>query len=64
MAGRVLDAQGQALSGADLRIYSLASGNSTCAAQDYTCLAPPRLIAEGTVQGDGSVDVLLPAAKR
>jgi hypothetical protein len=45
-----------------VNLYSVAPSNAACQG-DYTCLAPPRLIAEGLVLADGSVSVLLPAGQ-
>jgi hypothetical protein len=60
--GTVFDAAGTPLVGADVKLYLLSSHNLACATNDYACLAPPRLIAEGTVAPDGTVSVLLPGA--
>ncbi len=62
VVGRVTDSLGQPLIGADVRIYSVVPPKANCSTADDTCLAPPRLIAEGISVASGTVPVLLPAA--
>jgi hypothetical protein len=53
---------GEAVIGADVRVYSVAPSNyqnATCS--DPSCLAPPRLIAQSTTDPTGRAPVVLPA---
>jgi hypothetical protein len=59
--GQIEDSMGAPLVGAAVRFYTVASSNAACQTGDYTCLAPPRLLAEANTGMDGSVGVLLPA---
>jgi hypothetical protein len=60
VVGNVADALNLPLVGASVWIYSVAPHNSQCAPADYACLQPPRLIAQGTADTDGNVNLLLP----
>jgi hypothetical protein len=59
----VLDPRGAALAHANVRLYTIAPG---CygAADPSTCMAPPRLRAEGSSSSGGLVDFILPSAPR
>lgn len=59
--GVVHDPSGAALPHANVRIYTVSSGNAACAPTDQQCLAPPRLRAETTSGSDGIVAVILPS---
>jgi hypothetical protein len=59
--GVVHDPTGAPLPHATVRIYTVSSGNSGCAADNEQCLAPPRLRAESTSGSDGIVAVILPS---
>ncbi len=59
--GVVQDPSGAALARANVRIYTVTSGNDACAPTDQQCLAPPRLRAEGASGSDGTVAVILPS---
>ena len=59
--GVVHDPSGAPLAQADVRLYTVTSGNTTCAPTDQQCLAPPRLRAEGSSGSDGIVALILPS---
>ena len=59
--GVVDDPAGAPLAHADVRIYTVASGNGACAPTDEECLVPPRLRAESSSGADGVVSVILPS---
>ena len=59
--GVVHDPWGMPLAHANVRIYTVTSGNSACAPTDQQCLAPPRLRAEGSSGTDGIVTLILPS---
>jgi hypothetical protein len=59
--GVVHDPTGGALAHANVRIYTIPSGNANCAPTDEQCLAPPRLRAEGSSGTDGVVALILPS---
>jgi len=59
--GEVRDPMGAPLPHANVRIYTVASGNSNCAPTDQQCLAPPRLRAEAASGSDGVVALILPS---
>jgi hypothetical protein len=61
VVGQIEDSTGAPLVGAAVRFYTLAKSNASCQTTDYTCLAPPRLLAEANTGMNGSVSVLLPA---
>jgi hypothetical protein len=57
--GNVIDATGMPVIGADVRIYTVPTANSSCDSDDLDCLAPARLSAEGTSSDAGLVSMLL-----
>jgi hypothetical protein len=59
--GVVHDPSGAPLAHANVRLYTVTSGNTTCAPGDQQCLAPPRLRAEGSSGSDGIVSLILPS---
>jgi hypothetical protein len=59
--GVVHDPSGAPLAHANVRLYTVTSGNTTCAPTDQQCLAPPRLRAEGSSGSDGIVSLILPS---
>lgn len=59
--GVVHDPSGAPLAHANVRIYTVTSGNADCAPTDQQCLAPPRLRAEGSSGADGVVSLILPS---
>lgn len=59
--GVVRDPYGAPLAHANVRIYTVSSGNAACAPTDQQCLAPPRLRAEGSSGADGIVALILPS---
>ncbi|HEX8952082.1 MAG TPA: hypothetical protein VF945_09580, partial [Polyangia bacterium] len=59
--GVVHDPAGAPLAHANVRLYTVASGNAACAPTDQQCLAPPRLRAEGSSGADGVVALILPS---
>jgi hypothetical protein len=59
--GVVHDPSGAPLAHANVRIYTVTSGNAACAPTDQQCLAPPRLRAEGSSGSDGVVAFILPS---
>lgn len=59
--GVVHDPTGAPLGHADVRLYTVAAGNSNCAAGDNACLAPPRLRAEASSGADGVVSLIMPS---
>jgi hypothetical protein len=59
--GVVQDPTGAPLGHANVRIYTVSSGNSSCAPVDQQCLAPPRLRAEAASDSDGIVSLILPS---
>jgi hypothetical protein len=42
-------------------VYALSPANTKCTTADPTCLAPPRLVAQGRTDGAGHLPILLPA---
>jgi hypothetical protein len=58
----ISDPGGNPLLGASVQIYQIDPGNAACPAAMPGCLAPPRLLAEGTSDGTGQLQALLPAA--
>jgi hypothetical protein len=59
----VVDPGGGPLLGASVQIYGIDANNVNCTGNNPdTCLAPPRLQAEGTTDGTGALPMLLPAA--
>ena len=62
--GVVHDPSGAPLAHANVRVYTVTSGNSACAPTDQQCLAPPRLRAEGSSAADGTVALILPSQPR
>jgi len=61
VVGQIEDSTSAPLIGAAVRFYTVAKSNASCQTTDYTCLAPPRLLAEANTGMAGSVSVLLPA---
>jgi len=59
--GVVHDPSGAPLPHANVRIYTVSSGNAGCAADNQQCLSPPRLRAESPSGSDGVVSVILPS---
>ncbi len=59
--GVVHDPSGAPLAHANVRLYTINSGNTSCAPTDAACLAPPRLRAEGSSGSDGIVTFILPS---
>ncbi|MCU1280233.1 MAG: hypothetical protein JWM53_3779 [bacterium] len=59
--GVVQDPSGAPLAHASVRVYTVNSGNSTCAPTDQQCLAPPRLRAEGSTGSNGIIPLILPS---
>jgi hypothetical protein len=60
--GVVNDATGVALAKANVRLYTVAPGNASCAGDMRDqCLAPPRLRAEGSSGANGVVALILPS---
>jgi hypothetical protein len=59
--GVVNDPSGAPLAHANVRIYTVAGGNASCAPTDAQCLVPPRLRAESSSGSDGVVSVILPS---
>jgi hypothetical protein len=50
-----------ALASAEVRVYVVPVGNFACNATELACLAPPRLVAQATTDGNGRGALLLPA---
>jgi hypothetical protein len=59
----VVDPSGHPVAGASLKLYTVPASNSACTGADAACLSPARLRAEGTSGSDGTVPMLLPAAR-
>jgi hypothetical protein len=59
--GVVHDPSGAPLAHANVRVYTVLSGNATCAPTDQQCLAPPRLRAETSSGTDGVISFILPS---
>ncbi|HZS37085.1 MAG TPA: hypothetical protein VFF06_09670 [Polyangia bacterium] len=60
--GRVLDANGQTIAGAQVRLYSVAASNAACVMGNLACVSPPREIAEGTTDATGTAAFILPSS--
>ena len=60
--GVLHDPSGNPLGLANVRLYTVAAGNAACS--DASCLAPPRLRAEGSSGTDGQVGLILPSEPR
>ena len=59
--GVVRGSGGGAIALADVRLFTVAAANSNCANnQDFSCLAPARLRAEGPTDASGTVGIILP----
>ena len=59
--GVVHDPAGTPLAHANVRIYTVTSGNADCDPTDQQCLAPPRLRGEASSGPDGTVALILPS---
>jgi hypothetical protein len=59
--GVVHDPLGAPLPHANVRLYTVAPGNASCATGDKSCLAPPRLRAEASSGTDGVVSLIMPS---
>jgi hypothetical protein len=57
----IVDKLGNGVLGASVQLYAISPINSACSTGELTCLAPPRLTAEGLTTLDGTVGLLLPA---
>jgi hypothetical protein len=61
--GIVKDPDGNPLARANVRLYTVLPDNANCPSGDGrdSCLAPPRVRAEGSTGSDGTVGVILPS---